>query len=111
MCYDAMRYDTSIYPRNGFPLPSLHIVTGFVNDKDVDKALGYFPADARYYFAKANIPRGLDAAVLKEKAAGHGLEGRAYSSVKNALKAARRAAAPEDLIVVIGSIFVVAEVL
>ncbi|MBV6440754.1 MAG: bifunctional folylpolyglutamate synthase/dihydrofolate synthase [Haliscomenobacteraceae bacterium CHB4] len=91
--------------------PSLHIVTGFVNDKDVDKALGYFPAKARYYFAKANIPRGLEAQLLKEKASAHGLEGRAYASVKNALKAARRAAAPEDLIVVIGSIFVVAEVI
>jgi dihydrofolate synthase/folylpolyglutamate synthase len=53
----------------------------------------------------------LDAKVLKEKAAAQGLEGRAYSSVKNALKAAKRAAAPEDLIVVIGSIFVVAEVI
>ena len=90
---------------------SLHLVTGFVNDKDVDKVLGLFPPEARYYFAKADIPRGLEAPVLKEKAAAHGLEGRAYTSVKNALKAARRAAVPEDLIVVIGSIFVVAEVI
>jgi dihydrofolate synthase/folylpolyglutamate synthase len=91
------------------PFRKLHIVTGFVNDKDVTKTLGYFPAAARYYFAKANIPRGLEATILQEKAAGFGLQGRAYSSVRNALKAARRAAAPEDMIVVIGSIFVVAE--
>ncbi|GAB4493278.1 MAG: folylpolyglutamate synthase/dihydrofolate synthase family protein [Saprospiraceae bacterium] len=93
------------------PHSSLLIVTGFVNDKDVDKVLTFFPSNARYFFAKANIPRGLEAQVLKEKAAAQGLEGRAYSSVKNALKAAKRAAAPKDLIVVIGSIFVVAEVL
>lgn len=93
-------------------LPStVHIVTGFVNDKDVNKVLELFPKNARYFFAKADIPRGLDAAILKEKAAAHGLEGRAYSSVRNALKAARHAAAPDDLIVVIGSIFVVAEVI
>ena len=90
---------------------NLHVVTGFVNDKDVDKALELFPAAARYYFAKADIPRGLDAQVLREKAAVHGLNGRVYTSVRNALRAARRAAAPEDLVVVIGSIFVVAEVL
>lgn len=90
---------------------SLHVVTGFVNDKEVDKVLGLFPQDARYYFAKADIPRGLDAKTLQSKAAGFGLQGRAYSSVRNALKAAKRAAAPEDLILVIGSIFVVAEVL
>ncbi|MCW5922549.1 MAG: bifunctional folylpolyglutamate synthase/dihydrofolate synthase [Saprospiraceae bacterium] len=89
----------------------LHIVTGFVNDKDVDKALRCFPREAGYYFAKANIPRGLDAQMLRARAAAHGLHGSAYSSVKNALKAAKRAAAPEDMIVVIGSIFVVAEVL
>lgn len=89
----------------------LHIVTGFVNDKDLNDALSYFPQAAVYYFAKANIPRGLDAAVLREKAATFGLNGKAYTSVRHALRAARRVATPNDLIVVIGSIFVVAEVL
>ena len=89
----------------------LAIVTGIVKYKEVTKVLGYFPEKARYYFAKANIPRGLEATLLREKAAGFGLQGRAYTSVRNALKAARHAAEPEDLIVVIGSIFVVAEVL
>ncbi len=93
------------------PFRRLHIVTGFVNDKEVGNVLGYFPVNARYYFAKADIPRGLEATLLLEKATGFGLQGRAYTSVQNALKAARRAADPEDLIVVIGSIFVVAEVL
>jgi dihydrofolate synthase/folylpolyglutamate synthase len=88
-----------------------HIVTGFVNDKEVEKVLGLFPRGTRYYFAKANIPRGLEATVLKEKAAAYGLHGRAYKSVAQALKAAKRAARPEDLILVIGSIFVVAEVI
>lgn len=88
-----------------------HIVTGFVNDKEVDKVLGLFPSGARYYFAKANIPRGLEAPVLKEKAAAFGLRGKAYASVRQALKAARRAAGPDDLILVIGSIFVVGEVI
>jgi len=91
--------------------PDLHIVAGFVTDKDVDKMLDYFPPEARYYFAKANIPRGMDTKALRERAAAAGLHGKAYSSVKNALKAAKRAADPDDLILVIGSIFVVAEVL
>lgn len=93
------------------PFNRLHIVTGFVNDKDIGKVLPLFPESARYYFAKADIPRGLDAQILREKAALCGLQGRAYRSVANALRAARRAAAPDDLVVVIGSIFVVAEVL
>jgi dihydrofolate synthase/folylpolyglutamate synthase len=89
----------------------LHIVCGFVNDKDLDKALALFPTFARYYFAKANIPRGLPADELRDKAAQHRLYGRHYQSVRKALAAAKRSAGKDDLIVVIGSIFVVAEVL
>ena len=89
----------------------LHFVIGMVNDKDIEKILSMLPKDARYYFAKANIPRGLDAKELKEKANAVGLKGRAYSSVKNALKAAKRKAEKDDLIYVGGSTFVVAEVI
>jgi len=90
---------------------NLHVVCGFVNDKDVQKALTAFPRDATYYIAKANIPRGLDATILLQQAKEAGLKGRAYVSVRSALAAAKRAAETDDLIVVIGSIFVVAEVL
>lgn len=93
------------------PFKKLHCVLGFVNDKKLEKALSFFPQDARYYFAKADIPRGLNAQILKEEAKKYRLNGRAYSSVKNALHAAKRAAQPEDLIFVGGSVFTVAEVL
>jgi dihydrofolate synthase/folylpolyglutamate synthase len=89
----------------------LHIVTGFANDKDLSKALPLFPKDAHYYFAKANIPRGLEADLLTAEAHVYGLIGKPYSTVKNALKAAKRKAAPNDMILIIGSIFVVAEVI
>lgn len=89
----------------------LHIVIGFVRDKDLSKVLKLLPQNATYYFAKADIPRGLDAQILRGMAAEHGLEGKAYSSVKRALTAAKRVAKADDLIYVGGSIFVVAEVL
>ena len=89
----------------------LHFVLGVVNDKDIEGILALLPKEAKYYFAKAKIPRGLDAKVLKEKSATFGLEGRTYTSVKNALRAARRHAVEEDLIYVGGSTFVVAEVI
>jgi len=88
----------------------LHIVFGVVKDKDIAAMLQLLPQDARYYFCKANIPRGLDAVELHTKAIEAGLQGRSYASVKNALRAAKRNAAPDDLIFVGGSIFVVAEV-
>ncbi|MEZ4961626.1 MAG: folylpolyglutamate synthase/dihydrofolate synthase family protein [Saprospiraceae bacterium] len=89
----------------------LHFVLGLVSDKSPDKVLALLPPSATYYFAKANIPRGLDAGKLKEKAASFGLNGKAYSSVRKALAAAKRKARPGDLIYVGGSIFVVAEVI
>jgi dihydrofolate synthase / folylpolyglutamate synthase len=89
----------------------LHFVLGVVNDKKLDEVLPLFPKGARYYFAKAAIPRGLPAEELRATAATYQLHGRSYTSVKNALRAARRAANPADTIFVGGSIFTVAEVL
>ena len=89
----------------------LHFVYGTVADKELEKVFPLFPLEATYYFAKANIPRGMDAKKLKKTANSKGLKGRAYTSVRNALKAAKRKAAPNDLIFVGGSIFVVAEVI
>lgn len=91
--------------------PKIHIVIGFVNDKEIDKVLELFPKDAVYYFCKANIPRGLDAETLCLKAKNAGLTGRNYTSVKRAYAAARAKAGKEELIFVGGSIFIVAEVI
>ncbi len=93
------------------PRQKLHLVIGVVRDKDLAKMLPQLPADGIYYFAKPDIPRGLEAEVLQKTAAEHGRKGRAYSSVKNALNAARRHAQKDDLIYVGGSIFVLAEIL
>jgi dihydrofolate synthase / folylpolyglutamate synthase len=89
----------------------VHIVLGFVKDKDLSKVLQLFPETATYYFAKANIPRGLDAEILRGLANEHHLKGKAYKTVKQALTAAKKRAQPNDLIFVGGSIFVVAEIL
>lgn len=89
---------------------ALHIVIGFVNDKDLSKALALFPQDAVYYFCKPDIPRGLDATETKKQALMFGLKGETYPSVQAALNAALSTAGKRDLIFVGGSTFVVAEV-
>jgi dihydrofolate synthase/folylpolyglutamate synthase len=92
------------------PHRQLHLVTGTVNDKDLDGVLACYPSQARYYFARPDIPRGLHALQLQEKAAVFGLQGSVYASVAEALEQALQHAQPDDLVLVTGSLFVVAEV-
>ena len=92
------------------PHRRLHLVFGMVNDKDTDKVLSFLPQEAIYYFARPDVPRGLDAAELQQRAAAVGRMGGVYPSVGEALAAAKTAATADDLIFVGGSIFVVAEV-
>lgn len=89
---------------------NLHIVFGMVKDKDIQKVLVQFPKNATYYFTKAQNPRALPEVELKAKAQKHHLIGNSYPAVNKALKAALGNASAEDLIVVCGSVFVVAEV-
>jgi dihydrofolate synthase/folylpolyglutamate synthase len=89
----------------------LHFVIGMVNDKDHSKVLAMLPADAIYYFCKPNIPRGLNAQALMQQAANFDLHGQAYLNVTEALEAARKNAAINDLVFIGGSTFVVAEVI
>jgi dihydrofolate synthase/folylpolyglutamate synthase len=87
------------------------MVIGMVNDKDSTKVLSMLPKNAVYYFCKPDIPRGLEAESLKQKAESFGLHGYAYPSVKAALSEAQQSATDEDLVFVGGSTFVVAEVI
>ncbi len=89
---------------------NLHIVLGAVNDKNIDAILQLLPHSAIYYFCKANIPRGLDAQLLADKAYEFGLRGEVFDSVWNAYNRARHAAKFDDVVFVGGSTFVVAEV-
>lgn len=88
----------------------LHIVLGMVKEKDLSDIIKLFPTKAKYYFVQAKIPRALDKKLLQKEAKKHQLIGKNYSSVKQGLKAAKLSAQEKDLIVVVGSIFVVAEV-
>jgi dihydrofolate synthase/folylpolyglutamate synthase len=88
----------------------LHIVTGMVKDKDIQAVLSLLPNNAQYYFTQSNIPRALPVNELVAQATELGLNGLAYMDVNIALAEAIKNANHNDLILVIGSIFLVAEV-
>ena len=89
----------------------LHLVLGMVNDKDIYSLLKLFPVSAHYYFCKPNVTRGLGASQLADIFTENGFKGSMYSSVKNALNAAKKSASKGDIIYIGGSTFVVAEII
>lgn len=89
----------------------LHIVLGFVKDKDITHILEMFPRYATYYFTNAAIPRSLPASELKALATARGLDGNDYPTVPEAYNAALEAASADDMIFVGGSTFIVADLL
>ncbi len=89
----------------------LHVVLGVVDDKDLDTILPLFPVQARYYFSRPDILRGLDEKKLKKEASKFNLIGEDYSSVTEAYEAALQKATGKDVVYVGGSTFVVAEII
>lgn len=90
---------------------SLHIVFGVVSDKDLTTIVDLLPENAIYYFCKPDIPRGLNADVLKAQLGKYNRKGKSYKSVNEAYKSASSAAKKNDFVFIGGSTFVVAEII
>ena len=94
--------------------PTLHIILGMVNDKDIDTVLGLLPEEAVYYFTQPASARALPAEQLHKKWQSLYPDHRGNSSfalVREALEAAQEAATADDIIFIGGSNYVVGEVL
>ncbi len=92
------------------PYEQLHIVTGMVKDKDVDAVLKLLPKNATYYYTQSHLRRALAAKDLAMKGEALGLNGDCYANVNQAIVNAKQNSQTKDLILVIGSIYLVAEV-
>ena len=91
-------------------IQKVHMVIGMVKDKDIVHVLDLLPKEYTYYFTQAQLPRALPFAELIDAATKSGLTGKGFRVPMDALSEAKRQAAPNDLVVVCGSIFVVAEI-
>jgi len=89
----------------------LHMILGFMADKDVHTIMSMLPKKAKYYFTQAQTTRSMTAQDVQHLAAEAGLNGNIYNNVEEALAAARGAAISRDLIYVGGSMYVLAELL
>ena len=96
----------------------LHVVYGCVNDKDYRHILQHLHAafsrlgkPFSWRFSQPSVPRRLPVADLQAAAADLGIRGQAFPHVKDAIIDARRQADAADLVLVTGSIFLVADAL
>lgn len=95
---------------DSMPYANLWIVLGCVRDKDVSSILKNLPKLAKYVFSQASSPRALAADELQIIARNFQLMGICIPDVNDALGYLRAQAGPNDLIVVCGSTYLVAEV-
>ena len=94
--------------------PTLHIILGMVNDKDIDTVLGLLPEEAVYYFTQPASARALPAEQLQQKWLSlypDHTSNSSFALVREALRAAQEAATADDIIFIGGSNYVVGEVL
>ena len=87
-----------------------HFVIGMVKDKDVTAIMSILPKNAQYYFSNAPIERAMPHKDLLKKAQAFGLKGESFDDVNIAVKAALKRASANDIIIVCGSVFLIAAV-
>ncbi|MBR3488328.1 MAG: bifunctional folylpolyglutamate synthase/dihydrofolate synthase [Bacteroidales bacterium] len=93
------------------PYSHLHIIYGCVNDKDFRSILRMLPHErTTYYYSQPSVPRALPVGQLAAAATELGMRGESFPQVADAITAARSQADPlHDLVLVTGSIFLVAD--
>ncbi len=96
-----------------FSTGAVHLITGFVNDKDISTILHLISSiktPLQLYFSSPSVARGLKAEELAAKAAKAGLQGKVIDDVNAALAEASSVAHPDnDMILIAGSNFLMAD--
>ena len=89
----------------------LHVLFGASADKDIQSVLSLFPSNTCFTWTQAKVVRAMDAEKLKDLAAELGFYGKAYISAEEGFTAVKNILTSEDILIVCGSVFLVAEVL
>jgi dihydrofolate synthase/folylpolyglutamate synthase len=89
----------------------LHMVIGFVNDKDITHILQFMPVDAKYYFVQPSNQRAAKSTDVAAQAAKAGIVGETFDNVVAGYKKALADADKSSMIYIGGSTFVVADFL
>ena len=89
----------------------LHLIMGFVKGKRVADLISLFPSEASFYLTSPKIDRAIPLSTLKAELTGNLKNIDFFPTVFDAINKARSTANVNDLILVCGSTFVVADVM
>ena len=89
----------------------LHLILGFVDDKNIEELLQLFPVHATFYLTECSVPRSTKLTVLENISTKLQLEARLFENVKDAYITAKSNADSQDMIFIGGSTFVAADIL
>lgn len=89
----------------------LHLVLGLVKEKDLHEILSILPRRATYYFCAAKVSRAMDAYELQQEAQNYGLKGDVWPSPQQAIDEIILNGDQDDIGLIIGSIYLIAEIL
>ncbi len=93
------------------PHKTLHMVLGFVADKDIEEIKQILPVNAKYYLCEPDIPRAMKMTDLSASFKSKDFILKEFHNVIDAYKDAKANAGTNDLIYIGGSTFVVADFL
>jgi dihydrofolate synthase/folylpolyglutamate synthase len=85
----------------------LYIIYGAVKDKDISKIVSMLPIDAEYAITSPKVERKLEIKDLEVFFKNNKLSYQSYTTVENAIEALLKTCNSEDLILIIGSFFIV----
>jgi len=88
----------------------LWVILGMVADKDLDLVLQILPKNAGYVFSESRNPRSLKASNLLSIAQKNGLMGTVIEDVNEAIAFVKNKMKQDDLILVTGSTYLIAEI-
>lgn len=110
-CHNQAGVETFLAQLKSIPYRHLYIIYGCVSDKDASEIINLFPKDAKLILTEPSIPRKMEISRLEKFAKECFTEYDTKRDVKAAFHHCKRIANQDDIILIFGSIFLVADLL
>lgn len=111
VAHNTEGFKAALESLKNYQYKKLRIVISLAKDKEREDIYKVLPTDGKYYFTAGKNPRLVKAINLRYEAIMHGLQGKDYQEPIEALDQALSKAKKKDLILVIGSNFMIGELL